>query len=144
MDLRRIRQLARNILELCEGYEPAEYQAGLTLVTAGCFDGRDTPRASPVKIAGAASARRPRFTDHALAHMRPAPASLARLARRAFQPGRVTRSWSRRGHYQSQNASAEMAYNRSIGYVRPKVSERLRRSAGDRGLARKARHTRVR
>jgi class 3 adenylate cyclase len=33
-----------------------------------------------------------------------------------------------------------MAYNPSIGYVRPKVSERLRRSAGDRGLARKARH----
>ena len=39
---------------------------------------------------------------------------------------------------------AEMAYNTSIGYVRPKVSERLRRSAGDRGLARKARHARVR
>ena len=37
-----------------------------------------------------------------------------------------------------------MAYNRSIGYVRPKVSERLRRSAGDGGLARKARHARVR
>ena len=34
------------------------------------------------------------------------------------------------GHRQSQNASAEMAYNRSIGYIRPKLSERLRRSAG--------------
>jgi hypothetical protein len=48
------------------------------------------------------------------------------------------------GHHQSRNASAEMAYNPSIRYVRPKVSERLRRSAGDRGLSRKARHARVR
>jgi hypothetical protein len=39
--------------------------------------------------------------------------------------------------YQRRSAaSAEMAYNPSNGYVRPKVSERLRRSAGDRGLAR--------
>jgi hypothetical protein len=62
-----------------------------------------------------------------------------------WPPGKSRLTKTRQhGHHQSQNASAEMAYNRSNGYVRPKVSERLRRSAGDRGLARKTRHVRVR
>jgi hypothetical protein len=36
----------------------------------------------------------------------------------------------------AEPTSAEMAYDPSIGYVRPKMRERVRRSAGDRGRGR--------
>jgi hypothetical protein len=69
-----------------------------------------------------------------LAHARPAPggwnvpeANFNTTPANSLPPGEIaadkdTFAGSQRGHYQSQNASAEMGYNLSIGYVRPKVS----------------------
>jgi hypothetical protein len=51
----------------------------------------------------------------------------AELSESPIAPGEIAADkdtlGSQRGHYQSQNASAEMAYNPSIGYVRGAVAD---------------------
>ena len=66
----------------------------------------------------------------------PRPAVRSALTGGARQAYGECRHWQTRqrqcGQFQlAEPTSAEMAYNPSIGYVRLKVSERVRRSAGD-------------
>ena len=72
----------------------------------------------------------------ALTEPRPAVRSALAVGGRWRMPHWQTRQRQCGPFQLAEPTSAEMACNPSIGYVRPKVRERVRRSAGDRGRGR--------